>query len=139
MAFRVVTLRLPQLIRVGLAVLGILIVALLCFLFFRPSAETPAAAAKTYYPGLYMSSVQFGAQTVCVEVIMNASGIESVSYQIPTEVSEVYPLVAQTSADIEEQVRAGKDPSSTPMDSAAQDTANYLLAAIETARDKALR
>ena len=131
MAFRVVTLRLPQLIRVGLAVLGILIVALLCFLFFRPSAETPDAAAKTYYPGLYMSSVHFGAQTVCVEVIMNASGIESVSYQIPTEVSEVYPLVAQTSA--------GKDPSSTPTDSAAQDTANYLLAAIETARDKALR
>ncbi|MFR8088047.1 MAG: hypothetical protein ACLU6B_06050 [Lachnospirales bacterium] len=139
MAFRVVTLRLPQLIRVGLAVLGILIVALLCFLFFRPSAETPAAAAETYYPGLYTSSVQFGAQTVCVEVIMNASGIESVSYQIPTEISEVYPLVAQTSADIEEQVRAGNDPATAPTDSAAQDTANYLLAAIETAKDKALR
>ena len=139
MAFRVVTLRLPQLIRVGLAVLGILIVALLCFLFFRPSAETPAAAAETDYPGLYTSSVQFGAQTVCVEVIMNASGIESVSYQIPTEISEVYPLVAQTSADIEEQVRAGNDPATAPTDSAAQDTANYLLAAIETAKDKALR
>ena len=138
MAFRVVTLRLPQLIRVGLAVLGILIVALLCFLFFRPSAETPAAA-ETYSPGLSTSSVQFGAQTVCVEVIMNASGIESVSYQIPTEISEVYPLVAQTSADIEEQVRAGNDPATAPTDSAAQDTANYLLAAIETAKDKALR
>lgn len=139
MAFRVVTLRLPQLIRVGLAVLGILIVALLCFLFLRPSAETPTAAAKTYYPGLYTSSVQFGAQTVCVEVIMNASGIESVSYQIPAEVSEVYPLVAQTSANIEEQVRAGNDPASIPTDSASQDTTNYLLAAIEAARDKALR
>ena len=139
MAFRVVTLRLPQLIRAGLAVLGILIVALLCFLFFRPSPEVPSASAELYYPGLYTASVQFGGQTVCVEVVMNESGIQSVSYRIPAEVSEVYPLVAETSAEIEEQVRAGIDPASTPTDSASQDTASYLLRAIEAARDKSLR
>lgn len=139
MAFRVVTLRLPQLIRIGIITLGILIAGLLIFTLFGPKNASSAPGAALYQPGLYTSSVQFGTQAVCVQVIMNETGIQSVSYQIPEEISSVYPLLTATSSMIEKQVLAGGDPSAIQPDSNAQDTASYLIKAIQAAKAKSLK
>ena len=139
MAFRVVTLRLPQLIRIGLIALGVVIVGILFFCFFGNKNTAPDPGAAVYQPGLYTAAVEFGAQTVSVEVVMNQTGIQSVSYQIPEDVTTVYPLVATTSALIEKQAASGGDLSAIQPDSSAQDTASYLLKAIQSAKAKALK
>lgn len=139
MAFRVVTLRLPQLIRIGLIALGVIILGILFFCFFGNKSSAPNTGAAVYQPGIYTAAVEFGAQTVSVEVVMNKTGIQSVSYQIPEDVSSVYPLVATTSALIEKQAAAGGDLSAIQPESSAQDTASYLLRAIQSAKAKALQ
>ena len=138
MAFRVVTFRLPQLVRAAVILMGVLIAILLAVTLFSGKSSSPPDAAL-YRPGLYTASVSFGTQTVSVEVIMNGAGIQSVSYLIPEDVTSVYPLIMTTCNMIEQQVAAGGDPNAIQPDTNAMDTASYLLRAITAAKNKALK
>lgn len=138
MAFRVVTLRLPGLLRIGAAALAVILAGILLFLTLGSGGKRVSSEAAVYQPGVYSASVAFGAQTVSVEIIMTSTGIQSVSYEIPEDVSSVYPLIRAASAMIEKQVESGGDPSAIQPDSASQDTAAYLLRAIRTACSKAI-
>ena len=66
MAFRVVTLRLPGMLRIGAAALAVILAGIILLMTLGSGDKRGSNEAAVYQPGLYSASVAFGAQTVSV-------------------------------------------------------------------------
>ena len=138
MSVRIVSLKLNQVITAALlALTGIAL--LLVLIFFLTGRNKGSDGAEVYYPGVYTTSVSFGSQALTVEMVMDSHGIQSIDYSIPESISSVYPLVEPTCSSIGKQLEAGADIQAVTTTSDSQDTASYLLRAIELTMEKAKR
>ena len=138
MSVRIVSLKLNQIIYAALlALAGIAL--LLVLIFFLTGRNKGSDGAEVYYPGVYTTSVSFGSQALTVEMVIDSHGIQSFEYAIPESISSVYPLVEPTCISIGKQLESGTDIQAVTTTSESQDTASYLLRAIELTMEKAKR
>lgn len=102
---KIVVLHMKEIIYTAIfAVLAIIFIILLVFMFRPKHQETSAAAAK-YVPGVYTSAVTLNNTALEVEVTVDESHINSIRFSnLDETVTTMYPLIQPTIEEIAQQV-----------------------------------
>ncbi len=125
------------------ALLGILLIALLIYMFYpskKPSAQTSAGVNNEvlYTPGIYTSSITLEDQSIDVAVTVDSNQIKSINFvNLNETVSTMYPLMETALHNISEQIYTSQSLSSISYSDDMKYTANVLIRAIENALNNA--
>lgn len=119
------------------AVLGILLVLLLLFMFL-PDRSTPPKTSREYSPGIYTASMTLNNTPLEVEVSVDKNHINSIRFSnLDESIETMYPLVQPSMEEIAgqiiesqstDQIKSGEDDSYT---------SNLILDTIKKALKKA--
>lgn len=139
---KIIVLHLRELIYTGVFILlGILFLTLLVILFLpEKQGEKPSFSddVKRYVPGKYTTCLQLGEGTVDVEVVVDASCINSIQLVNLSEViSTMYPLVEPCFASIADQICESQTLEGITYPEENKYTSQLLLSAIEATLQKA--
>lgn len=119
------------------AVLGIILLVLLFFMFLPAAKETPAqdnASVPKYIAGVYTSPVSLNGSTVDVEVVVDENHINSIRLvNLSDTVTTMYPLVSPTLDTIASQVCQSQSLENITYPSDSKYTSQMLLDAISEA------
>ena len=122
--------------------LAILLIALFLIMFRRDKTAAPpepSAAAASYIPGVYSSSIALGNEQVNVEVTVDADHINSITLRsLSDSVTAMYPLVEPAMQDLAAQILKSQSLESVTYPTQQKYTSAVLLRAIQTALDKAV-
>ncbi len=137
---KIVVLHMKELIYTAIfALLGILLIILLVFMFLpgsRNDAEDSAAAQ--YTAGVYTSSITLNEYAVDVEVVVDEYEIQSVSIRnLDETVTTMYPLIEPALDEIAEQIYEKQTTEGISYSEDNQYTSTVLLGAIDNALEKA--
>ena len=102
---KIVVLHMKEIIYTAVfALLGILLIILLAFMFF-PKQETSVDTDKQYVPGIYTSTITLNNTTLEVEVSVDHSHINAIRFtNLDESVATMYPLAQPTIEYIAEQI-----------------------------------
>ena len=139
---KIIVLHVKEVIYTGIfLLLGILFIALMLLMFLPGKAvPKPSAAAEPekYIPGKYTTSLQIGSTGIDVEVVVDASCINSVRLVNLTEaIATMYPLMAPCMDTIAEQVCENQTTEGITFPKENQYTSQLLLEAIAAALETA--
>ena len=126
---KIIVLRMKEIIYTAIFIgLAILLIAL----------PEPSAAAASYIPGVYSSSIALGNEQVNVEVTVDADHINSITLRsLSDSVTAMYPLVEPAMQDLTEQILRNQSLDAVTCQSEQKYTSAVLLKAIRSALDKA--
>lgn len=135
---KIVVLRMKELVYTGIfAVLGILLVLLLIYMFAPKKEETSEETMK-YVAGVYTSSIVFQDRTVDVEVVVDENAIKSISLvNLDETVTAMYPLMEPALEQLTEQILETQSTENLTYSDDNQYTSMVLLRAIDQALEKA--
>ena len=136
---KIVVLHMKELIYTLIfAGLGILLIILLLFMFLPRDKNGESVETMNYVAGVYTSSVQFGDNTVDVQVIVDENRINSISLvNLDDTVTTMYPLMEPAVESISKQVIEKQSTEGITYNSENQYTSIVILNAIENALSKA--
>ena len=139
---KIVVLRMKEIIYTAIFIgLAILLIALFLIMFRRDKTAAPpepSAAAASYIPGVYSSSIALGNEQVNVEVTVDADHINSITLRsLSDSVTAMYPLVEPAMQDLTEQILRNQSLDAVTCQSEQKYTSAVLLKAIRSALDKA--
>ncbi|MFI3207638.1 MAG: hypothetical protein R3Y40_00750 [Eubacteriales bacterium] len=117
-------------------VLGILLVCLLFFMFH--SNETVSTSNTNYQPGIYTSTITLSNATLEVEVLVDDTQIQSISFSnLDEAISTSYPLIQPAMEDIATQICETQSLENISYSDDTQYTSQVIINAIEVALEKA--
>ncbi len=135
---RIVVLHMKEIIYTAVfAILGILLIILLAFMFF-PKHKNDMNTEKRYTPGIYTSTVTLNSTNLEVEVVVDSSHINAVRFSnLDESVTTMYPLVQPTIEYIAEQIYETQSLENIAYSEDSPYTSQVILNAIEDALKKA--
>ena len=103
---KIVVLHMKEIIYTVLFIcLGILLVALLTFMFHPKNKETSSSKGTSYQPGIYTSQLTLGDKELEVEVTVDENHINSIRFSnLDDTVTTMYPLIQPTMEEIADQI-----------------------------------
>lgn len=103
---KIVVLHMKEIIYTVLFIcLGILLVALLTFMFHPKNKETSSSKSTSYQPGIYTSQLTLGDKELEVEVTVDENHINSIRFSnLDDTVTTMYPLIQPTMEEIADQI-----------------------------------
>ncbi len=120
------------------AVLGILLIILLIFMFLPDNKEKATKETMKYTAGVYTSSIQLNDNAIDVEVVVDESHINSITLvNLDESTAAMYPLMQPTLDNITQQVYEKQSLEDISYGDDSQYTSMVLLNAIQSALDKA--
>lgn len=150
---KIVVLHMKELLYTGLfAVLGILLIILLFFMFSpdkeenpsesnpetETSQETDSLTAACYIPGVYSTELLLSNQTIRIEVIVDAQEVTSLQLaELSETVETMYPLLQPTFDSLTAQILEKQSLDDISYDQDSRYTSLVLLEAISKALEKA--
>lgn len=139
---KILVFHMKELIYTGIfVVLGILFIILLAIMFSPKKEESPTEPDETesvYVPGIYSTTLVLGDHTVNVEVLVDATTIQSVSLKnLDEAVTTMYPLIQPSFEDIASQIEEKQSLEDITYSEENQYTCRVLLDAIRSSLDKA--
>lgn len=134
---KIVVLHMKEIIyTVVFAVLGILLICLLFFMFSSGSKKS-TNTEKKYTPGIYTSSVTLNNTDLEVEVAVGEEGIQSVRLSnLDETVTTMYPLIQPTIENLAEQICENQSLDNIELSKENPYTSQILLNTIEEALAK---
>lgn len=138
---KIVVLHMKELVyTVIFAVLGILLILLLIFMFL-PNKDEGDDAVETmqYVAGVYNSSIEFNDSAIDVEVVIDNNRINSISLvNLDESIATMYPLMQPALDNISQQIYEKQSLDNITYSEENQYTSMVLLKAIEQAVEKAV-
>ena len=103
---KIIVLHMKEIIYTAIfAVLAIVLILLLVFMFLPKGTDGAKTDTEKYLPGVYTSTVSLNNMALEVEVTVDESHINSIRFSnLDETVAAMYPLVQPTIEDIAEQV-----------------------------------
>lgn len=136
---KIVVLHMKEIIYTAVfAVLGLLIICLLFFMF-SSGGKKNTGSKKNYTPGVYTSTVTLNNTDLEVEVAVDESKINSIRISnLDESVTTMYPLIQPTIEDIAEQIYDSQSLDNIKLSEDNPYTSQILLNAIDEALKKAV-
>lgn len=136
---KIVVLHMKELIYTAIfAGLGVLLIILLWWMFSAGERENEKAQETMYIPGVYTSSIQFNDNAIEIEVIVDESHINDISFvNLEESVAAMYPLMEPALESISSQVYQKQSLEDITYEENNQYTTEVLVAAIDDALNKA--
>lgn len=138
---KIVVLHMKELVyTVIFAVLGILLILLLIFMFL-PNKDEGDDTVETmqYVAGVYNSSIEFNDSAIDVEVVIDNNRINSISLvNLDESIATMYPLMQPALDNISQQIYEKQSVENITYSEENQYTSMVLLKAIEQALEKAV-
>jgi len=137
---KIVVLRMRELIyTIIFAILGILLILLLIFMFLPDKNQNDTAETMKYVSGVYNSSIKFNDRAIDVEVVIDNNRINAISLvNLDEAVATMYPLMQPALDNISQQIYETQSLDNITYSEENQYTSMVLLNAIEQAVEKAL-
>ncbi len=134
---RIVVLHMKEIIYTAVfALLGILLIILLAFMFF-PKQKNAANIEKKYVPGIYTSTMTLNSTNLEVEVVLDEAHINAIRFtNIDESVTTMYPLVQPTIEYIAEQIYETQSLENIAHNDDSPYTSQVILNTIEKAVEK---
>lgn len=135
---KIVVLHMKEIIYTAVfALLGILLLILLAFMFFPKQKET-IDSEKRYTPGIYTSTVTLNNTNLEVEVVVDSSHINAIRFSnLDESVATMYPLAQPTIEYIAEQIYEKQSLEDIAYSDDSPYTSQVILNAIDEALKKA--
>ena len=119
------------------AVLGVLLILLLIYMF-APEKQEDTAETMKYAAGVYTSSITFNDQSIDVQVIVDEEKIQSISLKnLDETVTAMYPLMQPALDNLTEQIYESQSTENLTYSEENQYTSMVLINAISQALKKA--
>lgn len=138
---KIVVLHMKELIYTAIfAVLGILLILLLIFMFL-PDSKSNGQSEETmqYVAGVYTSSIQLNDNAIDVEVAVDANHINSISLiNLDETTAAMYPLMQPALDNLTQQIYETQSLDDISYSEDTQYTSTVLLNAIRSALEKAV-
>ncbi|MCI9081745.1 MAG: hypothetical protein HFI70_05430 [Lachnospiraceae bacterium] len=136
---KIVVLHLKELIYTAIfAVLGILLIILLIFMFLPDNKDKTTKETMKYTAGVYTSSIQLNDNAIDVEVMVDSTHINSISLvNLDETTAAMYPLMQPALDNISQQIYEKQSLENIAYEDDNQYTSMVLLQAIQAALDKA--
>lgn len=136
---KIVVLHLKELIYTAIfAVLGILLILLLVFMFLPDSKNKDTKETMKYTAGVYTSSIQLNDNAIDVEVMVDDNHINSISLvNLDETTAAMYPLMQPALDNLSQQIYEKQSLENISYEDDNQYTSMVLLNAIQAALDKA--
>ncbi len=121
------------------SLLGILLIALLIYMFYPNKKESAPTSVGTtnntlYTPGIYSSSITLDDQTIDIAVTVDSNQIKAINFvNLNETVSTMYPLMETALHNISEQIYTNQSTTSISYSEDMKYTATVLIRAIEDA------
>lgn len=138
---KIVVLHMKELIYTAIfAVLGILLILLLIFMFLPNSkANEQSEETMQYVAGVYTSSIQLNDNAIDVEVAVDANHINSISLiNLDETTAAMYPLMQPALDNLTQQIYEKQSLDDISYGEDTQYTSTVLLNAIRSALEKAV-
>ncbi len=137
---KIVVLHLKELIYTAIfAVLGILLILLLVFMFLPDSKNKTTKETMKYTAGVYTSSIQLNDNAIDVEVMVDDNHINSISLvNLDETTAAMYPLMQPALDNLSQQIYEKQSLENISYEDDNQYTSMVLLNAIQAALDKAV-
>lgn len=134
---KIVVLHMKEIIYTAVfALLGILLIILLAFMFF-PKQKDSVDMEKRYVPGIYTSTITLNNTTLEVEVAVDSSHINAIRFtNLDESVATMYPLAQPTIEYIAEQIYETQSLENIAYSDDSPYTSQVILNAIEDALEK---
>ena len=135
---KIVVLHLKELVYTAIfAVLGILLILLLIFMFLPDSKEKTAKETMKYTAGVYTSSIQLNNNAIDVEVMVDDTHINSISLvNLDETTAAMYPLMQPALDNLSQQIYENQSLENISYEDDNQYTSMVLLNAIQDALDR---
>lgn len=135
---KIVVLHMKEIIYTAVfAVLGILLIILLMFMFF-PKQSKNVSATPQYIPGSYTSTVTLNNTNLEIEVVVDRSHINAIRFtNLDESVAAMYPLVQSTVDSIANQVTQNQSLENIAYNEESPYTSQVILNAVKEALKKA--
>ena len=136
---KIVVLHLKEVIYTAIfAVLGILLIILLIFMFLPDNKEKATKETMKYTAGVYTSSIQLNDNAIDVEVVVDDNHINSVTLvNLDEATAAMYPLMQPALDNLTRQIYEKQSLENISYGDDNQYTSMVLLNAIQSALDKA--
>lgn len=136
---KIVVLHLKELIYTAIfAVLGILLIILLIFMFLPDDKDKKTEETMQYTAGVYTSSIQLNNNAIDVEVVVDDNRINSITLvNLDETTAAMYPLMQPALDNISQQIYEKQSLENISYGDDNQYTSMVLLQAIRSALDKA--
>ena len=136
---KIVVLHLKEVVYTAIfAVLGILLVLLLIFMFLPDDKDKAAEETMKYTAGVYTSSIQLNDNAIDVEVVVDENHINSITLvNLDEATAAMYPLMQPALDNLTEQIYEKQSMENISYGDDNQYTSMVLLNAIQSALDKA--
>ena len=136
---KIVVLHLKELIYTAIfAVLGILLIILLIFMFLPDNKDKTTKETMKYTAGVYTSSIQLNDNAIDVEVMVDSTHINSISLvNLDETTAAMYPLMQPALDNISQQIYEKQSLENIAYEDDNQYTSMVLLQAIQADLDKA--
>ena len=136
---KIVVRHLKELIYTAIfAVLGILLILLLVFMFLPDSKNKTTKETMKYTAGVYTSSIQLNDNAIDVEVMVDDNHINSISLvNLDETTAAMYPLMQPALDNLSQQIYEKQSLENISYEDDNQYTSMVLLNAIQAALDKA--
>lgn len=119
------------------AVLGVLLILLLIYMF-APEKQEETAETMKYAAGVYTSSITFNDQSIDVQVIVDEEKIQSISLKnLDETVTAMYPLMQPALDNLTGQIYSSQSTEDLTYSEENQYTSMVLINAINQALQKA--
>ena len=137
---KIVVLHMKEIIYTVLFIcLGILLVALLTFMFHPKNKETSSSKSTSYQPGIYTSQLTLGDKELEVEVTVDENHIKSIRFSnLDDTVTTMYPLIQPTMEEIADQICQTQSLENISYSSDNPYTSQIIINAIDDALKKAV-
>ena len=131
---KIVVLHMKEIIYTVLFIcLGILLVALLTFMFHPKNKETSSSKSTSYQPGIYTSQLTLGDKELEVEVTVDENHTN-----LDDTVTTMYPLIQPTMEEIADQICQTQSLENISYSSDNPYTSQIIINAIDDALKKAV-
>ncbi|XCP86726.1 hypothetical protein ABXS75_08025 [Roseburia hominis] len=136
---KIIVLHMREIIYTAIfAVLGIVILCLLFFMFFSGEKKS-AAGQKKYAPGIYTSTVTLNNTNLEVEVAVDKQKINSIRISnLDETVTAMYPLIQPAIEELADQILESQSLDNIQLSEDNPYTSQILLNAIDEALKKAV-
>ena len=136
---KIVVLHLKEVVYTAIfAILGILLVILLIFMFLPDDKEKATKETMKYTAGVYTSSIQLNDNAIDVEVAVDEKHINSITLvNLDEATAAMYPLMQPTLDNLTQQIYEKQSLDNISYGDDNQYTSMVLLNAIQAALDKA--
>ncbi|EOT26633.1 hypothetical protein C805_00733 [Eubacterium sp. 14-2] len=136
---KIVVLHLKEVVYTAIfAVLGILLILLLIFMFLPDNKDKDTEETMKYTAGVYTSSIQLNDNAIDVEVVVDDNHINSVTLvNLDEATAAMYPLMQPALDNLTRQIYEKQSLENISYGDDNQYTSMVLLNAIQSALDKA--